>query len=80
MRIKWINPLTNNISKLPVDLINHFSKQIQELVDKYKTTFWDIENQIIEAENELCMLIDELDGIEYDMKGLSEFQTLLRGE
>ena len=80
LRIKWINPLTNNISKLPVDLINDFSKQIQELVDKYKITFWDIEKQIIEAENELCMLIEELDGNEYDMKGLSEFQSLLRGE
>ena len=53
---------------------------VEELVDKYKITFWDIEKQIIEAENELCMLIEELDGNEYDMKGLSEFQSLLRGE
>ena len=39
-----------------------------------------MENQIAETEKELCAMIDELTGDEFDMKGLSEFKSLLLGD
>lgn len=37
----------------------------------------DLDRQIKEAEQSLSSLIDDLDGNEFDMKGLKELQTLL---
>ena len=39
-----------------------------------------IEKEIKETEIKLASMIDELEGNEYDMKGLSEFKALLLGE
>lgn len=39
----------------------------------------DIENEIHETEKQLVKMIDELDGSEYDLKGLGELKALLMG-
>ena len=39
----------------------------------------DVENEILTTEKELSLMIDELVGDEYDMKGLNEFKSLLNG-
>ena len=43
-------------------------------------TYQDLGRQIEESEQELSLMIDQLTGDEYDMKGLAEFQSLLSGE
>lgn len=50
------------------------------LQSKYATTFMDIENEIHETEKQLVKMIDELDGSEYDLKGLGELKALLMGD
>ena len=77
---KWIKPLELNISKLPEIIINSLVNKIQLLNDKYETTYFEVENQINEVEDSLSSLIDELEGDEFDMKGLSELKSLLSGE
>lgn len=77
---KWIYPLNKNIHKLPENVIDELVSRIQSLQNKYADTFFDIENQIKETENSLAEMIDELDGNEYDLKGLGEFKSLLMGE
>jgi len=77
---KWIEPLVSNLKKLPNAVVNDLVSKIQSLSDKYSTNYFEVETQIKETQNLLCSLIDELDGSEFDMKGLSEFQTLLTGE
>ena len=47
---------------------------------QYETTYLDIESEIKETENKLTLMIDELDGDEFDLKGLSEFKSLLLGK
>ena len=42
--------------------------------------FFDLENEIRETEKELAKMMDDLDGSEYDLKGLREFKSLLLGE
>jgi type I restriction enzyme M protein len=40
----------------------------------------DIENQLKETIGNLTNLIDDLEGDEFDMKGLEEFKKLLGGD
>lgn len=77
---KWIYPLNKNIHKLPGNVVDELVSRIQSLQNKYADTFFDIENQIKETEKSLAEMIDELDGNEYDLKGLGEFKSLLMGE
>ena len=53
---------------------------IIESKNKYKVTFQDVENQLSESSNAICSLLTELNGNEYDEKGISELNKLLRGE
>ena len=79
LKIKWIKPIVSNINKLVEDMINEFSKKIENLSKKYEKTLIDVENEISRTEEELSLMIDELVGDEYDMKGLNEFKSLLNG-
>jgi type I restriction enzyme M protein len=80
LELKWISPLVKSLNKLPEVVINELSTKLQALSEKYETTYSEVVQQIHETESILSSLIDELDGNEYDMKGLSEFQLLLKGE
>ena len=79
LKINWIKPIVSNINKLVEELINDFSKKIENLSKKYEKTLIDVENEISSTEKELSLMIDELVGDEYDMKGLNEFKSLLNG-
>ena len=80
LQMKWIDSLVNNLYKLPENIVDKLVKEITSLQDKYSTTYSDVEKEIIETEKELCSMIDELVGGEFDMKGLSELKALLMGE
>ena len=80
LELKWISSLVAAINKMPKTLINSLASRVQYLSEKYSVTFSDIENNIHDTEVELNTLIDELQGNESDMKGLAEFQKLLKGE
>ena len=77
---KWIGNLLESINKLPDTIVDNLVSKIQALVSKYKTTYFELEKGIKETEMKLASMIDELEGNEYDMKGLSEFKALLLGE
>ena len=77
---KWIGNLLESINKLPDTIVDNLVSKIQALVSKYKTTYFELEKEIKETEIKLASMIDELEGNEYDMKGLSEFKALLLGE
>lgn len=77
---KWIGNLLESINKLPDTIVDNLVSKIQSLVSKYKTTYFELEKEIKETEIKLASMIDELEGNEYDMKGLSEFKALLLGE
>ena len=77
---KWIDSLIQNLNKLPNTIVDILIKQVQDLYDKYKITYIDTENEIKETEILLSSMIDELEGNEYDMKGLNEFKSLLMSD
>ena len=77
---KWIESLVKNLHTLPETVVDSLVSKIQAMQNKYAITFFEVESQIQETEQLLCKMIDELVGDEFDMKGLSEFKTLLGGE
>ena len=80
LELKWIDPLPEKLSCLPDSIVDELLRKIQKLQSKYETTFFDLENEIRETEKELAKMMDDLDGSEYDLKGLREFKSLLLGE
>ena len=76
---KWIESLVNNLHSLPETVVDSLVNKIQAMENKYAVTFFEVETQIKETERLLCSMIDNLVGDEFDMKGLSEFKTLLGG-
>lgn len=77
---KWVKPIIKSVYKLPDMLINQLVTKTQHLSKKYNITYTQITEEIHETENELTLLFDELEGNEFDMKGLSQFKKLLKGK
>lgn len=80
LKQKWIDPLMESIKRLPFTKINILIDNVKALSEKYAVTYSAVETEIQETESILSVLIDELVGNEYDNKGLSELQKLLKGE
>lgn len=80
LRLKWIAPLCASLRAMPEAIIAGLEKAVQALADKYAVTYAELDEQIKASETALADMIDELTGSEFDMKGLSEFQSLLKGE
>ena len=79
LKVKWIDNIIENMHQLPETIINRFIGQIEDLASKYNETLGEIENGIADTEANLRDLIKDLEGSEFDMKGLSEFSNLLNG-
>lgn len=80
LKLKWVDPIVSSLSSLPDLVVNEFAAKVKALVNKYSTTYLDIENQLKETIGNLTNLIDDLEGDEFDMKGLEEFKKLLGGD
>ena len=80
LELKWISPLVSSLNKLPETIINELTAKVQTLAEKYATTYADVAEEIHDTEKALSSLIDELTGNEFDMKGLGEFKSFLKGE
>lgn len=80
LELKWIKPLVDSIFDIPDEIIGELINKVIYLHDKYSTTFSNVENQIKSTSEILSNMIDELVGNEFDLKGLSEFKSLLMGE
>ena len=77
---KWITLFCDALHCLPSQQIDTLTNKLQALVEKYQITYADNAREIQQTETELAGMIDELDGSEFDLKGLAELKTLLKGE
>ncbi len=80
LKIKWIEPISENIAKMTDNIINNLVKEIQHIAEKYEITLPEIDQEISVVEKELCLMLDELNGNDFDMLGLQEFKALLGGK
>ncbi|KXU08798.1 type I restriction-modification system subunit M [Streptococcus oralis] len=74
---KWIVPVVDQLNRLPDVLFTQLIKHVTGVADKYSETFEDVSKELAAVEQSLSDMIDQLDGPEFDMKGLREFQNLL---
>lgn len=79
LRDKWVEPIIENLLQIPDSIVSEFTSKLDSIVKKYGTTLSDIETQIEETEKSLSLMIDDLVGNEFDMRGLNEFKKLLGG-
>jgi len=77
---KWNEDIVTQIMELPNKLLSELKAKITYLTNKYKETLCDIDENIQSSSKELNALIDELEGGEFDMKGLADLKKLLGGE
>ena len=80
MLFRSIVPLVDSILKLPEEIINEIANIVKSLKSKYNITFSEITDEIEENQSTLISLIDELEGDDFDMEGLSELKSLLKGD
>ncbi|HAV02471.1 MAG TPA: type I restriction-modification system subunit M, partial [Chryseobacterium sp.] len=80
LELKWIHPVVTSLNNLPETIITKLSNKVQALSDKYAITYSDVAKEIKAAESTLSTLIGDLEGNEFDMKGLNELKTLLKNE
>lgn len=73
-------PVVSSLNNLPEIILTKLSNKVQTLSDKYAITYSDVAKEIKEAENTLSSLIGDLEGNEFDMKGLNELKSLLNNE
>lgn len=68
------------LNNLPEVMINLLTTKVQALADKYATTYAHVANEINQTENELATMIDDITANPFDLKGLNEFKSFLKGD
>ncbi|WP_392561763.1 type I restriction-modification system subunit M [Orbus sturtevantii] len=80
LQLKWIMPLGKELADMPNTVITQLTSQVQALADKYAVTYSQVASEIKNTEQELAEMTLELTGNEFDMQGLVELTSLLKGE
>jgi type I restriction enzyme M protein len=80
LALKWIKPLSDQLAAMPNEVINRLTSEVQALADKYAVTYSQVANEIRSTEQELAEMMYELTGNEFDLQGLAELTSLLKGE
>ena len=80
LNLKWIAPLSTELAAMPSAVITQLTGQVQALADKYAVTYSQVASEIKTTEQELAEMMGQLSGNEFDMQGLAELSTLLKGE
>lgn len=78
--MKWVNPIYEGICDLPRVLIANLEREIDDLARKYDETFISLDSQISKSEVAVSTIINELNGNDYDMRGLKQLKILLGGD
>ena len=76
---KWLSPLVDELHRLPGLVRSRLIAKLDALVEKYRITYADNARDIKQSENDLVSMLEELDGDEFDLKGIAELKTLLAG-
>ncbi|MDX7921933.1 type I restriction-modification system subunit M [Aeromonas media] len=76
---KWILPLHKTFHQLPEQQLEALANKLQTLVEKYQVTYADNAREIKKTETMLAGILDELNGNDFDMKGISELKTFFEG-
>ncbi|EPN6605316.1 type I restriction-modification system subunit M [Providencia rettgeri] len=79
LHLKWIAPLSQELAAMPNAVISQLTSKVQALADKYAVTYSQVANEIKTTEEALAEMMGELTGNEFDLQGLAELTSLLKG-
>lgn len=77
---KWSEPIIDQIIKQGAEIIDDYIAKFENLENKYKYTFNDINAEIKENEQKLVELLQDLGGNESDMQAINELINILGGK
>jgi type I restriction enzyme M protein len=77
---KWIEPICHSILALPDEVINSFVSSLQTIIKKYDTTLIQVDTELRQTSDELSPLLDELEGESFDLLGIEELKSLIKGD
>ena len=77
---KWIKPLVAELEGLCNVVIDDLITQINILDEKYSESLTDINNNIKDAQKEISSMINELNGNEFDLKGINQLKRIIDGD
>ncbi len=77
---KWITTFSEALHRLPGQQVETLIGKLEALVEKYRITYADNAREIDHSETALAEMIGELEGNEFDLKGLVELKILLQGD
>ena len=80
LRLKWIAPLCTSLRAMPEAIIAGLKKAVESLVAKYAVTYVDLDKQIRDTKAILADMVDTISGSKFDVGGLEQFKSLLKGE
>jgi type I restriction enzyme M protein len=78
LRLKWIAPLCESLRVMPSFIIKSFVDKVVTLINKYSIPYATLGEQILDVKKQLCDMIDNLTGDDYDMQGLRELKEQLQ--
>ena len=70
LHMKWIDPVCDGINSTLTSEFDKMEKGIMTLASKYAVSYNHLEQQLVEAQQDLSGLIDDLTGNEFDIQGL----------
>lgn len=80
LKYKWIKTLKSELLELPNKISVEFESLITKLSKKYEETYLDLEKEIKDTSRALANMLNELEGSDFDMKGLEGLKKMLLGD
>lgn len=78
LRLKWIAPMCTSLRAMPDYIVKSFVDKVINLTNKYSIPYATLGEQILEVKKQICTMIDDLTGSDYDMQGLQELKEQLQ--
>lgn len=79
LKIKWIDSVAEAIKLLPNSIVSALISKVSALTKKYSVSLVDLDDEISKSSSDLVTLLDELEGDEFDMKGIKQLRKMLEG-
>lgn len=76
---KWITPLYTELCDMRKVVTDQLCGAVKNLAEKYAETYLDLRTKKSEAANALIAALKDIEGSDFDMQGLAEFQAMLGG-
>ena len=68
---KWVTPVMEGIADTPDNICAELEKAVDAMSQKYATSYHDLNDQLVKAQDELSGLISQLEGDESSIAGLN---------